>query len=69
MKILKYVFITEQKNEVQGQPRGIVVKFAHSPSVARGSQVQIPGADLHTICQAILWQHPTHKMEGDCHRC
>ena len=31
-----------------GQPRGVVVKFVHSASVAQGSQVQIRGMDLHT---------------------
>ena len=29
-----------------GWPGGVVVKFPHSASVARGSQVQIPGVDL-----------------------
>ena len=52
-----------------GLPGGVVVKFTHSASVAPGSQVQIPGVDLHTIHQAMLWQHPTHKAEEDWQRC
>ena len=52
-----------------GQPRGVVVKFAHSISIAQGSQVQILGMDLHTAHQAMLWQHPTYKIEEDWHKC
>ena len=37
-------------------PGGTMVKFAHSALVARGTLVQIPGADLCTSCQAMLWQ-------------
>ena len=37
-------------------PGGTMVKLAHSSSVAWGSPVQIPGADLCTACQAMLWQ-------------
>ena len=33
-----------------------------------GSQVQIPGEDLlHS--SAMLWRHPTYKVEEDWHRC
>ena len=53
----------------RGQPGGIVVKFAHSASVAQGSQVWILGADLHTTHQAVLWWHPTYKIEEYWHRC
>ena len=45
-----------------------VVEFVCSASVAQGSQVQIPGVDLYTAHQAILWQRPTYKMEEDWHR-
>ena len=51
-----------------GLPGGTVVEFTRSASVARGSQVQIPGADLHIAHQAMLWQHPTYKTEKDWHR-
>ena len=40
-----------------------------SDSVARGSWVWIPGVDLHTFHQAVLWWHPTYKVEEDWHRC
>ena len=54
--------------ENRGQPRGVVVKFTHSAAVAQGLRVRIPGADLHTAHQDMLWQHPTHKTEEDGHR-
>ena len=44
---------------VRSQPGGIAVKFVHSASAALGSQVQIPGADLLTARQVMLWQRPT----------
>ena len=40
-----------------------MVKFAHSASAARGSQVRILGTDLHAAHQATLWQCPTYKIE------
>ena len=44
------------KGNLRGQPAGAAVKFAHSGSSALGLPVQIPGVDLHTTCQAMLWQ-------------
>ena len=38
-----------------GQPGGTVVKFACSTSEAQGLPVRIPGVDLHTAWQAMLW--------------
>ena len=38
------------------RPCGAMVKFARSASVAQGSLVWILGVDLHTSCQAMLWQ-------------
>ena len=52
-----------------GWPSGIVVKFAHSASAAQGSWVWIPSADLHSALQAMLWWHPTYKIQEDWHRC
>ena len=52
-----------------GRPSGVVVKFAHSASAALGSRVRIPGMDVRTVHQAMLWQHPTCKIEEDRHRC
>ena len=54
---------------MSGQPGGIVVKFVCSTSAAQGLQIQIPGADLYTAYQAMLWWHPIHKIEEDEHRC
>ena len=51
------------------RPGGTVVKFVHSALVARGSQVRIPGTDVHTTHQAMLWQCPIYKIEEDGHRC
>ena len=49
------------KMESSGGPSGAVVKFVCSTLVAQGSQVRIPGADLHITHQAMLWQHPFTK--------
>ena len=57
------------KSKKRGQPGGIVVAFAHSASAAQGSYVRIPGADLHTVHQAMLWWGPTYKVEEGWHRC
>ena len=35
---------------------GVVVKFTRSAWATQGSPVQIPGAELRTACQAMLWQ-------------
>ena len=51
---IKKIFLS--KFHYWGQPGGAAVKFVHSVSVAQGSSVQIPGADLHSIHQAMLWQ-------------
>ena len=48
-----------------GQPHGVVVKFICSALVAGSSQVRIPDVDLHTTHQAMLWWHPTYKIEED----
>ena len=54
---------------IKGQAGGIVVKFVHSALVAKSSWVLIPGSDLYTTHQAMLWRCPTYKMEEDWHRC
>ena len=50
-----------------GQPGGTAVRFACSDSAARGSPIQIPGMDLCTAYQAMLWQasHILKKVEED----
>ena len=45
-----------------------MVKFAQSTSVAKGSQVQIPGADLALLIKPCCGGIP-HKIEEDWHRC
>ena len=40
-----------------------MVKFACSALVAWGSQDWIPGMDLHTAHQTMLWWLPTYKIE------
>ena len=47
----------------------MVVKFTDSTLAAWGSQVQIPGMDLHTTHQAMLWEHLIYKIEEYWHRC
>ena len=54
-----YLFkILIKKSTLRGWPRGVAVKFLHSALAARGLPVQIPGTDLCTAPQAMLWQAP-----------
>ena len=48
---------------------GIVIKFMCSAVAAWGSWVRIPGMDLHSAHQAMLWRRPIYKIEEDWHRC
>ena len=57
------------KSTMGGWPSSVVVRFVCSTLAAQGSCVQILGMDLHTVCQAMLWEHPTYKIEGNWHRC
>ena len=50
------------------QPRGVVVKFSALGFSSPGSQVWIPGTDLHHSV-ATLWWQSTYKVEEDWHRC
>ena len=47
------------------QPGGVVVKFTRASSATWGSWIQIPGVDLHTTHQAMLWWHPIYKVEEE----
>ncbi|MPX07476.1 hypothetical protein C0133_08860, partial [Moraxella catarrhalis] len=51
--------INTLKAQSRSWPGSVVVKFTGSALVAWVSWVRIPGADLHTAHQAMLWQHPT----------
>ena len=54
--IFKNKQTNKRNNEIlSGQLGGLVVKFVCSTLVAWGSQVQIPGTDLHATHQAMLW--------------
>ena len=59
MKIQLSSIKADIKKITKGQLCGRVVKLACSASAAQGSSVQVLGMDLHTTCQAMLWQHPT----------
>ena len=52
-----------------GQPESTVVKYVSFASAAQGLWIEIPGMDLHTIQQAMLWQRPTYKIEEDGSGC
>ena len=47
---------SSQKLHQRGWPGGTAVKFTRSASAAQGTPVWIPGTDLRTACQDMLWQ-------------
>ena len=57
------------KREIWGPASGVAVKFMCSALAGRGSWVWIPGMNLRITHQAMLWQHPAHKIEENWHRC
>ena len=59
----------DKKPVHRGEPSGVVVKFVCSNLVAWGLQFRIPGMDLCTDQQAMVWLHLIYKIEEDCHRC
>ena len=52
-----------------GWPGGAAVKFAHLASVAWGSPVRIPGADMALLEKPCCGRGPTYKVEEDGHGC
>ena len=56
MAVITVVSVTNNNNVIKGWPGGAAVKFAHSASATWGLPVWIPGVDLCTAWQAMLWQ-------------
>ena len=52
-----------------GPASGAAVKYTRSASAARGSLVQIPGADMALLGKPCCGRHPTYKVEEDGHGC
>ena len=52
-----------------GRERIIKWSYEEYTVLAQGLQVQIRGVDLQTAHQAMLWRHPTNKIEEDWHGC
>ena len=57
--------VSQETAMIGGRASDAVVKFVNSASAAQGLQIWIPGTDLHTPHQAMLWQHPTYKTEEE----
>ena len=57
------------KNISRGLPGGAAVKCTRSPLDARGSPVQIPGADTALLGKSHCGRRPTYKVEEDGHGC
>ena len=57
------------KNSYRGQPGGAAVKVARSDSVAQGSWVWIPGANMAPLVKPRCGRGPTYKVEEDRHGC
>ena len=67
-KRVNHISANVLKKQTRSQPSGLTVKFKCSTSVARGSQVWIPGTDLGLLVKPHCGGVP-HKLEEDWHRC
>ena len=64
LKLISYTFAVDRiKNRSRGQ-HGAAVKITCSASAAQSSPVQIPGAELGTAWQAMLWQASHIESRG-----
>ena len=61
--------LSSEKWPCGGRPSGTAVKFARSASVAWGSLIQIPGADMAVLGKPCCGRRPTYKVEEDGHGC
>ena len=59
----------DEETEFRGPSGGAAVKCTHSALAARGSQVQIPGADMALLGTPCCGMHTTYKVEEDGHGC
>ena len=50
-----------------GRPGGAAIKCTRSASVALGSLIWIPGADMALLGKPYCGRHPTYKVEEDGH--
>ena len=75
-KISTQITVLREKHEckkvlkdIWGWPGGSAVKYTHSALAAKGSLVQIPGADMAPLGKPCCGRHPTYKVDEDGHEC
>ena len=52
------IFVKIEKKRAGGRPSDVMVKFVRSASAAQGSQVRIPGTELH--------HSSSHAVQASC---
>ena len=67
--IIMQIIAERLKCMCRGRPGGAAVKFALSYSLAQGSLVRIPGADMAQLAKPYCGRHPAYKVEEDGHAC
>ena len=68
-KTIYYIKTMYVNKNIRGQPGGPAVKCTRSTSVARGSPVRIPGADMAPLGMPCWGRRATYKVEEDGHGC